>query len=705
MITTVITALPEAGHRGIDLRDDFVLKQETFQDALTGIDPADGFVDEINDVSGEINTVASDIDTKHGTVVAKEALMNPHYDAIDAVSANETNVNIVATDIANINLVGAGIDDVTTLADDLNEAVSEIETVAANIDGTNTIETVGLDLQGTDTIGTVATDIANVNTTATDITNVNTTAGSIANVNIVATDIANVNATGADIANVNTTAGSIANVNIVAPDIANVNTVATDIANVNIVAPDIANVNTTAGSIASVNTVAGDLSGSDTIGTVATDIANVNATGSDIANVNTTATNIADVNTVAGDLSGTDTIGTVATDIANVNAAGADIANVNTTATNIDDVNTVADNIVDIQNAEANALIAQSAANYKGDWEADYEVTGYSQADSVTYTDDKNYVSKVDTNLVEPTTGTETDEWNFLDSVTNTQLDLKADKSNVLERNNTDVYSPSSDYEPATKAYVDAVALTGGGNVEITTVTRFVATQGQTTFTVDYIVGSLNVTLKGIELDSTDYTAGNGTSVEITGITVNVDDIVRVTSYGGADVYNKTQADALLNAKANLSGPTFTGIPAAPTASGGTNTTQVATTAFVQAFDDSAKANLSGATFTGGVLFNDTASGKVTATSSTVSCSTGNYFTDSITSNITYTFSSPPSGFYVMTMRLYDGGDYTVTFPSSVKWADDTPPELASNSYDVLTFYTDNSGSTWYGMLSIGNAV
>ena len=42
-----------------------------------------------------------------------------------------------------------------------------------------------------------------------------------------------------------------------------------------------------------------------------------------------------------------------------------------------------------------------------------------------------------------------------------------------------------------------------------------------------------------------------------------------------------TQAD--VSTKANIASPTFTGTPAAPTASAGTNTTQVATTAFVQA--------------------------------------------------------------------------------------------------------------------------
>ena len=47
-----------------------------------------------------------------------------------------------------------------------------------------------------------------------------------------------------------------------------------------------------------------------------------------------------------------------------------------------------------------------------------------------------------------------------------------------------------------------------------------------------------------------------------------------------------------LNAKAPLASPNFTGIPLAPTANAGTNTTQLATTAFVQGI-------LNGPTFTG----------------------------------------------------------------------------------------------------------
>jgi len=55
------------------------------------------------------------------------------------------------------------------------------------------------------------------------------------------------------------------------------------------------------------------------------------------------------------------------------------------------------------------------------------------------------------------------------------------------------------------------------------------------------------------------------------------------------------------NLKANLASPTFTGVPAAPTAAAGTNTTQLATTAFVTTAGN-LKANLAGATFTGQII-------------------------------------------------------------------------------------------------------
>lgn len=48
-----------------------------------------------------------------------------------------------------------------------------------------------------------------------------------------------------------------------------------------------------------------------------------------------------------------------------------------------------------------------------------------------------------------------------------------------------------------------------------------------------------------------------------------------------ADYYTKTEEDALLATKAPLGSPALTGTPTAPTAAAGTDTTQIATTAFV----------------------------------------------------------------------------------------------------------------------------
>lgn len=59
-----------------------------------------------------------------------------------------------------------------------------------------------------------------------------------------------------------------------------------------------------------------------------------------------------------------------------------------------------------------------------------------------------------------------------------------------------------------------------------------------------------------------------------------------------------TAQQTALNLKANLAGPTFTGVPAAPTAAALTNTTQLATTAFVTTADN-LKADLAGPALTG----------------------------------------------------------------------------------------------------------
>ena len=68
------------------------------------------------------------------------------------------------------------------------------------------------------------------------------------------------------------------------------------------------------------------------------------------------------------------------------------------------------------------------------------------------------------------------------------------------------------------------------------TVSKFTATNGQTEFTgLSYDVGYIDVYLNGAKLDSTEYTASNGTSVTLT-TGASTDDIVETVAYDGITV-------------------------------------------------------------------------------------------------------------------------------------------------------------------------
>lgn len=69
------------------------------------------------------------------------------------------------------------------------------------------------------------------------------------------------------------------------------------------------------------------------------------------------------------------------------------------------------------------------------------------------------------------------------------------------------------------------------------------------------------------------------------------------------------------------------------------------------------------------------------------------------TSTQTFTFSNPPAtgrcGSF--TLILTNGGSQTVNWPASVDWAGGTAPTLTASGVDILTFFTVNAGSTWFG--------
>lgn len=115
-----------------------------------------------------------------------------------------------------------------------------------------------------------------------------------------------------------------------------------------------------------------------------------------------------------------------------------------------------------------------------------------------------------------------------------------------------------------------------------------------------------------ITLGSTSI-AASSTTTSVSGLTV---DGVSPTTFGFVDPTSSIQTQ--INTKSPLASPTFTGIPAVPTATPGTNTTQAASTAFVT----SAVAAIP----SGGTVTNIATTGPITggpiATSGTIACAT-----------------------------------------------------------------------------------
>ena len=82
---------------------------------------------------------------------------------------------------------------------------------------------------------------------------------------------------------------------------------------------------------------------------------------------------------------------------------------------------------------------------------------------------------------------------------------------------------------------------------------NYIATQGQTVFSVNYDLGSVDVYVNGIRLANTDFVATSLTSVTIPG-GLNAGDIVELVSFGAftvADTYTKAETDNKLGFKAN----------------------------------------------------------------------------------------------------------------------------------------------------------
>ena len=85
-----------------------------------------------------------------------------------------------------------------------------------------------------------------------------------------------------------------------------------------------------------------------------------------------------------------------------------------------------------------------------------------------------------------------------------------------------------------------------------------------------------------------------------------------------------------------------------------------------------------------------------------IDLSDGAVFTKTIASDTTFTITGCPTGkAATFNLILTNGGAYTITWPASVEWKDDTPPNLTASGMDVLTFLTPDGGINWYGTVAL----
>lgn len=80
-----------------------------------------------------------------------------------------------------------------------------------------------------------------------------------------------------------------------------------------------------------------------------------------------------------------------------------------------------------------------------------------------------------------------------------------------------------------------------------------------------------------------------------------------------------------------------------------------------------------------------------------VDCSTGNYFTKTISADSTFTFSNvPASRAYSFVLELTHTSG-TVTWPTSVKFPADTAPTLTTGKTHLFVFETNDGGTRFRG--------
>jgi len=96
------------------------------------------------------------------------------------------------------------------------------------------------------------------------------------------------------------------------------------------------------------------------------------------------------------------------------------------------------------------------------------------------------------------------------------------------------------------------------------------------------------------------------------------------------------------------------------------------------------------------VAYNVNSLGSVTG-ATTINCALANYVRATSTGVTTWSVTNVPTGSFTIFLELTNGGAYSQTWMSGIKWPSATPPTLTASGVDVLQFITFDSGTTWRG--------
>jgi len=110
--------------------------------------------------------------------------------------------------------------------------------------------------------------------------------------------------------------------------------------------------------------------------------------------------------------------------------------------------------------------------------------------------------------------------------------------------------------------------------------------------------------------------------------------------------------------------------------------------------------SVSATTFISATTYRETYYDYGTGGSVSIDLSLGNNFRRQFNTAATITYTgAPASNAFGFTLTTVNAGAYSITWPASIDWVGGTAPILTSAGTDVLTFFTFNGGTTYYGFV------